>query len=403
MLYEVAGLVLGCSSAPAEGRRYFPVILAPLREGLEAAKSSEKAGLGARYITAAGLFSKGFGGSSTATASSVPTSPLSRSPSQGTDSEPILSLTQESKALWKRFLQAALEFYTVHKDEGTRAALMILLHRMVDTLHEDVLPLMKEGVPLLLTSAGGAEDLSTSILLIDQAACKFKSECFELVNGLFLPLVQRVFEFSGQVGDGNAESEEVRESLELRKRYFTFLHVLVTNELSRVLVSRENGPYLKSVLLTVLAGASGDVIELRSPTNLMKLCLMILSGIVDAVSHPEARHLHETHQFLVEQVGVACLAGALNTSVFPKSSSYQSATGRSTIGENAALQVKVVGAVGVQFADYLRSTVLPRYGVPAEALDEYWKRLCSGDALQFQPFFMECVQSISRSVRVPQR
>eukprot|EP00181_Compsopogon_caeruleus_P000482 CAMPEP_0184681014 /NCGR_PEP_ID=MMETSP0312-20130426/3957_1 /TAXON_ID=31354 /ORGANISM="Compsopogon coeruleus, Strain SAG 36.94" /LENGTH=1028 /DNA_ID=CAMNT_0027131553 /DNA_START=140 /DNA_END=3226 /DNA_ORIENTATION=+ len=387
-LFEILGLILGCCSANPSCISHSSGIVGPVTEGILSASRNGKHNEALWFVAIAIVLSKGFGRITTSPGSTPTDSPLSTPPSIAEG----IPLCVEVRLLWRACTEAVIEYYGVfgEVESECRTESLVFFHRMIDTLEDDVIPYLDSTLFQMTKIAVGPSELGEVILLADQLACKVHAKCFGLMNRIFLPLARRVFEFTTE--GKTALSEEVREVAELRKRYFNFLFVLLSSDLSNVLVSEENRSFLADVVTTVCAGLNGHGFDSRLAAAIMKLCLQILTKLVQVLSSDAT--FEKVVSLIAEQAGVSCVSCLMSSPAFPSKDSFDTPLAISIFAEEVALQRLLAAICGNAFLDYLTNAMLPRLGLQPNSIAEYRAALIHGDAASFQRYFRSLVQAM---------
>eukprot|EP00118_Oscarella_pearsei_P000252 m.4515 g.4515 ORF g.4515 m.4515 type:complete len:847 (+) comp10890_c0_seq1:178-2718(+) len=130
--------------------------------------------------------------------------------------------------------------------ELLHSAVRQLLHRMIVCLGEDILPFIPLAVSHLLKDCG-QRDLQEFIPLINQIISRFKAQVQPIVGEIFLPIVQGIFNFLGELSD---ESDQLFERSSLfRSATFTLLGALSLTICFKLLLIKAHSMLRKYYLL----------------------------------------------------------------------------------------------------------------------------------------------------------
>ncbi|KAF9114533.1 pre-tRNA nuclear export protein [Mortierella sp. AM989] len=291
--------------------------------------------------------------------------------------------------------------------EVIRASARFTFGRLINCLGLDVQPYLPTLITGLLQECSIME-LVEFLPFMGQVAHKFKATIMSILNGLFFPLVQKVFLFLNQVPSG---TDEVMALVELRKSYLSFLMGLFSSELENVLVTEVNGQHLSLVLQSVLHYAQ-DMSDV--PVSRMAFGILLKavnswgsqgeSGGANTSStangdsntsangtdgnRPEAPGFY---QFMYEHV-------VRITFEVPMKPNFDLQDGQSmlVLGEIAGLQKAMSVKQGDVFLTYLSQVYLPSINCPADLTQEYVQALGGLDVKQFKKYFQAFIQK-SRS------
>ncbi|KAK3826715.1 MAG: armadillo-type protein [Linnemannia gamsii] len=305
---------------------------------------------------------------------------------------------------------------TLSRFEVIRSASRFTFGRLINCLGQDVQPYLPTLITGLLQECSVME-LVEFLPFMGQVAHKFKTTIMSILNGLFFPLVQKVFFFLNQVPNG---TDEAMALVELRKSYLTFLMGLFSSELESVLITNMNGQHLGLILQSVLHYAQ-DLSDI--PVSRMAFGILLKavnswgsqgesSGAAAAAAHANGKsglsngssgsgnggdgtedklEAPGFYQFMYEHI-------LRITFEVPMKANFDLQDGQSVLvlGEIAGLQKAIALKQGDTFLSYLSQVYLPSIHCPPELTQEYIQALQQLDAKQFKKYFQAFIQK-SRS------
>ncbi|OAQ25069.1 Xpo1-domain-containing protein [Linnemannia elongata AG-77] len=280
---------------------------------------------------------------------------------------------------------------TLSRFEVIRSASRFTFGRLINCLGQDVQPYLPTLITGLLQECSVME-LVEFLPFMGQVAHKFKATIMSILNGLFFPLVQKVFFFLNQVPNG---TDEAMALVELRKSYLTFLMGLFSSELENVLITDLNGQHLGLILQSVLHYAQ-DLSDI--PVSRMAFGILLKAvnswgsqgddGGGDGTG--EKLEAPGFYQFMYEHI-------LRITFEVPMKPNFDLQDGQSVLvlGEIAGLQKAIALKQGDTFLSYLSQVYLPSIHCPPELAQEYIQALQQLDAKQFKKYFQVRVSLLS--------
>jgi len=306
-------------------------------------------------------------------------------------SKGFAALSPESALLresFKRSTQVALQAMAAFGDAPeVHSKALMLLHRMVETLGEELLPHLDGALPRLLARAD-AKELVELVTLVNQLILRFKSQIAVPTTALFAPLAAAAFRHlhaleaaiaassSASVGAAGPASDDVRERRALLRCFCTLLHSLVHSDLAQAISAPQNSahmaPSLRVLLTTAVEGPD---------LSLQRMCFSILQKIVEAWTGSPQPELSGFDAFVLGEVLPVCFAAPAQPHF-----SLKDAAALPLLEASAALQKAILAKLGTQLVSHLRDVLLPSLGCSAEFAAEYVRHLCEADARVFRDF-----------------
>ena len=152
-----------------------------------------------RSLNALGHMTKGFG-------QVAPPPPPGAPPPSDPASTALAASHDRLAALLSHGLQLSMRALAVLPSHpSVRGKAVFLLHRLVDCLDVRLLPLLPSCMPLLL-AAPTPDDMTAVLVLLNQAAARFKMSAAPLLAGVLLPVVQRVYALLPSLASGITDS-----------------------------------------------------------------------------------------------------------------------------------------------------------------------------------------------------
>ena len=120
-----------------------------------------------------------------------------------------------------------------------REKTIFVIQRMIQILGEHVIPMFKNVISELFSLATEPSELTNILVLLNHLLSKTQKKSFELIEEIFLPIIQKVF---GLISNGNynqfSQAEIDREQSVLHKQYFMFIQSICNNKLLPVFTSQ---------------------------------------------------------------------------------------------------------------------------------------------------------------------
>eukprot|EP00186_Timspurckia_oligopyrenoides_P001862 CAMPEP_0182445458 /NCGR_PEP_ID=MMETSP1172-20130603/3570_1 /TAXON_ID=708627 /ORGANISM="Timspurckia oligopyrenoides, Strain CCMP3278" /LENGTH=908 /DNA_ID=CAMNT_0024641231 /DNA_START=425 /DNA_END=3151 /DNA_ORIENTATION=- len=415
-LYEAAGLVLGMEHANSYTRcAFFSLLITPLVKTMEETSVSTAFPLdqGMKCLRAAGSLSKGFTVLSSDVSPSISPRKLDQNESsdQGSmgvnESQTVsgvnvtLTLPVDIVSEWKSCLDAVLSMR--RRDPSgmeVRKHLLFFFHRMVETLGEESIPYIESTIPDLLKESCTAPDVTSLLLLVNQAVCKFGEKLFTTMDGLFTGIVTRIFDFlpGSNLRSLVTQSEEDRERVELLKTYMAFLGCLCGNNLSGVIITPLNVPCASRVVQSVIQSATVQWNATQGGLLIIKQCCFVLQSMVSQWSNNPAIHsiLSGTgfSAFISEHIPLVCVQAGI-TAMRICNGNFNRPNVHSVLRENIKLQHISYEYCSTPFLQQLCTVILPSFGCAPLLCEQYGKYLTTCENIDtLVPIFADVLKQI---------
>jgi len=381
-LCEACGLLLGAGLSPAElvGEQTQRLLEMPITQ-LQALSSQAAAGTpaslsldstSARQLTQARYAEAAFHVSSIAVASKGFAN-LTEEPQKASLRESFSHATQVALSSMSVFGQSP----------EVRGKCLMLLHRMVETLGEELLDYLDAAMQPLLAMAD-AKELGELVTLINQLVLKFRSKIIAPVTSLFSPLSSASFAHldaldraiaassSAAVGSAAPASDDVRDRRSLLRCFYALIHSLVHSDLVDVLAAPQNSAHMRPSLRVLLAGCvEGPDLKLQGQ------CFSILQRLVELW----VGSLQGFEAYVLQEVLPVCFQAPAQPHF-----SLKDASALPLLEASASLQKAILAKLGGELVSYLRDHLLPSLGCDASFSAEYARQLAESDTRQLRDF-----------------
>lgn len=260
---------------------------------------------------------------------------------------------------------------------------MFFMHRMVDSLGKLTLPkLLGILLPLLPRVNNSLDSLGRYMLFVNQVNMKFRKDAIPITQALFLPLVQGIqgmIKTQAEAPTGvTVETEMQRESNDLRRIYYDFIHCILGHETQDVLVMPEHAHLLEGILQGLLEGALT-----QAPEN-QKICILCLKCVVElwGTTEPFTTIVYEKIMPATFQI------------IFAPTFNIEAGESRLIIASLAGLQVAITKSLGAAASNVLAEKVLPAIGIPPQNAREVASSLTSLNDLELRKYMKGLVQQM---------
>jgi exportin-T len=267
-----------------------------------------------------------------------------------------------------------------------RTKAMMLLHRMVETMGEELLVFMppSDATLIQLLAAADAKELIELVTLVNQLTLKFRDKLGGALTSLFSALAVATFghlsqldaaiasSSSASIGAAGPASDDVRERRNLLRSFYSLLHSLVHSELVGVLTSPENSAHTAPALRILLTGC------IEGPDlTLQRQCFLILERLVNVW----VGTIPGFDVYVLQEVLPVCFSAPAQPHF-----SLKDAAATQLLETSASLQKTILAKQPNELVAHLRDRLLPSLGCSAEFAAEYVRQLCEGDVRQLRDF-----------------
>ncbi|KAM3364786.1 hypothetical protein ACQJBY_014881 [Aegilops geniculata] len=270
-----------------------------------------------------------------------------------------------------------------------RSKVISFLHRMIEILGISVLPCIPIALRQLLVH-NEAKDMVDFLVLLNQIICKFNSSASGILEDVFPTIASRMSVILSQdaFSTGPAgNTEEMRELQELQRTLYTFLHGMVTHDLSAVLLAPTCRQYLETIMqLLLFTSCSHKDILLR------KACVQIFVKLIKdwCTTSKADDKLPGFRVFMIEKFATGCCL----YSVLEKSFDLRDANTLVVFGEIVMAQKVMYERFGEDFIVNFVAKALPEAHCPPELAEQYYQKLQGNDIKAFRSFYQSLIEKI---------
>ncbi|KAL3632878.1 hypothetical protein CASFOL_025862 [Castilleja foliolosa] len=376
-IFEAIGLLIGMEDVPLEKQsEYLSALLTPLCQQVEVAVNAKSRNHEEsvaqieniqQTIMAINALSKGF-------------------------SERLVTATRPGIGLmFKKTLDILLQILVVFpKIEPLRCKVTSFIHRMVDTLGASVFPYLPNALGQLLTESEPKEVVGFLVLL-NQLICKFGTEVRGILDEVYPVIASRIFNVLPrndiQSGPGSCP-EEIRELQELQRLFFTFLHVIVTHDLSSVFLSHKSSGYLDMMMQLLLHACCN-----HKDILIRKACVQIFIRLIKdwCTAGPYGNEKVPGFQsFIIETFATNCCL----YSVLDKSFEFRDATTVALFSEIISAQKVMYEKFGNDFLHNFVSKGFQSVHCPQDLAEQYCQKLQGNDIKGLKSFYQSLIEKL---------
>ncbi|KAL9646930.1 hypothetical protein ABK040_013789 [Willaertia magna] len=270
--------------------------------------------------------------------------------SKGFDNKgPVKVYLNDALEFFKFFLNYVMKIHSVlPSNRDIQVKVVFYYHRMIALLNEEVLEIIPNTLAQLFQVANSIYQIRDIVQLLNQLIQKFKEKTFNIVNEMFGPVLQKLFQL---INNGNYDqtqinaSEETREMADLHKMFFLFIQTVVSNGAKQVLVSDKNQFMFNSVTDALIKGCK------HKSVHHVNLALSCLIHYVTAFS---GQYGEQLDQYLCSNIMTEVFSIILSNEFdITEGSSYN------IIKDVITLQSTFVAKCGNYFLNYMANQFLP--------------------------------------------
>lgn len=352
-------------------------VLAPLTDGISsdiqaATRGDERASLQVHHlIMAAGTLARGF-------SDWVP----------GKSRAQVGSQVVESFSAAAGIILNALE--AGKASMSIRSAARFAFSRMIGVLGYSALQQLPRWIDGLLAESSTKDEMATFLKLLDQVIFGFKTQISGILDNLFTPLLQRIFQGLSEPTNGTDDEIQLGE---LRREYLNFLLIVLGNDLDSVMVSTTNQGIFDTIISSVEHFA-------RNTTNNpdARLAMAVLTKMTSVWGGPDIKD--PTNNSSPPQPSLPGFDGfmlsrfsALTWQIMSASTfNPKEANANRELAEIAILQQLILAKTGQQYLKWTRDTELRNLGANDAMIDEYLHALITKDSKAFKVFLQSFLQ-----------
>jgi exportin-T len=268
------------------------------------------------------------------------------------------------------------------------------------------IPILKNGInahlsrliSIILASSNLKFSEMTDFLgFIGQIVHNFNKDdlIYQLLNDLFTPLSDKVFQMIGDKGENNVYElmpDIIREKSFLKKAYITLLIALQSNNASSLLITQTNKSNLPAILQSLLLDANN-----LEDLQVAKFALTALVNFTtifgnDTVNDPKDKYstgltIEGISTFLLENLVKLSFEIPFQNPKFDiKDAQY-----RFVADELAQILKALFNSKQQELVQYLREIYFPRIQLPANVGDDLIQNLISLEPKEFKKYFVQFV------------
>jgi len=267
-------------------------------------------------------------------------------------------------------------------NDDIRTKSLFFIHRMIEFLAKDILPFLPSIVTVLIQTRN-MKDLIEFIRLFNQLVGRFKVELFPLADKLLVTIISAVFDLLNATKAVTPNSEEERERNDLKKHYFSFLVVLVSNDLHSVLTSQSNMGQLNFILQSVIDGCA---IDGSVDMAIQKHCFVFMDKIIRVWGGSQG-----FDQFIFQQV----LPTTFSLSFHPKLDLKDGATYHVVL-QITKLYRLILEKYGEQFIAFINNYLASTWNCPPTMIQHYLQNIKTLGQNDFNAYYLNFISQYHR-------
>lgn len=384
-LFEAIGCICSASSVPIDRQvLYAQSVMNPLFSDIEqhlqaaAEEGDERAVLQVHHdLMALGTLARGFSDWTPGTASATPAS----------------APAPEIQGTFARVSEATLvALKSLRTSFNIRTAARFALSRLIGVLGSRILPQLPDWIEGLLTETSTKDEMALFLRLLEQFIFGFKSEISTILDGLFTPLLHRVF--AGLSEPSNGTDDEIQLA-ELKREYLNFLIVILNNDLASIIVSAANQPVFDTLIGTIEHFAKD-----AEDSHTAKMAFQVLAKMCSVWGGPDIAGvafgssemplpqpaLPGFDNFMMSRFSPLCWAVPMHRAFNPKDMQA-----RQVLAEAAVLQKTIYNKTSQAYLSWLRDNELNKTGMNSDMINQYLKNMVELDHKAFKTFFQNFV------------
>ncbi|KAL6560002.1 hypothetical protein OROGR_005119 [Orobanche gracilis] len=299
-------------------------------------------------------------------------------------SERLVTATRPGIGLmFKKTLDILLQILVVFpKTEPLWCKVTSFIHRMVDTLGTSVFPYLPNALGQLLTESESKE-LGGFLVLLNQLICKFGTEVSGILDEVYPVIANRVFNILPR-----NDIQEIRELQDLQRKFFTFLHVIATHDLSYFFLSHKSNGYLDMMMQLLLYTCCN-----HKDILVRKACVQIFIRLIKdwctAGSYGKEK-VPGFKSFILESFATNCCL----YSVLDKSFEFDDANTVVLFGEIVMAQKVMYEKFGNDFLLNFVSKGFPNVHCPQDLAEQYCQKLQGNDSKALKSFYQSLIEKL---------
>lgn len=271
-----------------------------------------------------------------------------------------------------------------------RSAARFTFARMIGVLGHGVLQQLPRLIDGLLAESSTKEEMATFLKLLDQVIFGFKTQISPILDNLFTPLLQRIFQALSEATNGTDDEIQLGE---LRREYLNFLLMVLGNDLGSVMVSSAN----QGIFDTIVSSVEHYARDVAGNPD-ARLAMAVLTKMSSVWGGPDIKNpssnssppqptLPGFDHFMLSRFSALTWQIMSAPTFNPKE-----ANANRSVAEIALLQQMILAKTGQQYLTWLKENELKNLGANDGMIDEYTKALITKDPKAFKTFIQAFLQ-----------
>jgi exportin-T len=248
-----------------------------------------------------------------------------------------------------------------------RTAARSSFSRLVGVIGVQILPQLPRWIKGLLSQSSSNDEMAMFLRSLDLVVFGFKSEIYNVLDSLLMPLLQRVFVGLAEPVAGTDDEIQLGE---LRREYLGFIQVILNNDLGSTLVSDTNQAFFETLIMSV----TGLAKSIGGGTSASRLAFSVLirmatlwGGPNVAIPSPEpvsssiapSPAFPGFDRFLIERFHPVCWEVLRDPDFCPSTD----AQAKQVLAEIAGLEQTIYTKTGDMFIQHLQQSFFPSLGI----------------------------------------
>lgn len=273
---------------------------------------------------------------------------------------------------------------------SVRSAARFTFSRMIGVLGYGVLQQLPRLIDGLLAESSTRDEMATFLKLLDQVIFGFKTQISPILDNLFTPLLQRIFQALSEATSGTDDEIQLGE---LRREYLNFLLMVLGNDLGSVMVSATNQGIFETIVSSVEHFARN--VAGNPDARLAMAVLTKMSSVwggpdiknPSSNSSPSQPTLPGFDHFMLSRFSALTWQIMSAPTFNPKE-----VNANRSLAEIALLQQMILAKTGRQYLTWLKENELKKLGANDAMIDEYTRALITKDSKAFKAFIQAFLQ-----------
>ncbi|KAG4304608.1 hypothetical protein PORY_002001 [Pneumocystis oryctolagi] len=291
------------------------------------------------------------------------------------------------------FLQASeiilVALETLKHREIIREAARFSFARLINILHLEIFPKLPRLINGLL-SENKTSELIDFLPFLGLLVHRFKSNVYDILNSLFVPLLNKIFQSLNEPTEG---TDDIIIQNDLRKKYLEFILGIFNNDLDSIFVNDEvNQPNFEAFLQSIIHFAANipDLLIKKSAFSILNKMVIVWALDQSQIDDIKIKKIASRFdQFIFQSLSSLCFEVPSKQSFNPQDSQAVM-----VLGEISNLQFTIFQKKQLEFERYLHNIYFPSINIPKEIANEYINALKHLNAKQFKAFFQNFINDL---------